>query len=105
MPLLVADQPVRLYSEAGGREQENSGYLGTLRSHLFWPQFTREFLGELRRNGVPFANAPLPCGHYSLGVSPFSYVVGYRFGRFLSSALLPATAHKAPRVDLGKIGD
>ena len=29
----------------------------------------------------------LPCGHYSLGVAPFSYVAGYRFGTFLSQAL------------------
>jgi hypothetical protein len=58
----------------------------------FSPQFTKEFLAELRRNRVPFANLPLPCGHYSLGVSPFSYVVGYRFGTFLRDSLLSATA-------------
>jgi len=30
----------------------------------------------------------LPCGHYSMGVRPFSYIVGYRFGKFLQRALL-----------------
>ena len=53
----------------------------------FWPKFTDEFLAELRRNRVSFANLPLPCGHYSLGVLPFSYVVGYRFGAFLRDGL------------------
>jgi len=58
----------------------------------FWPQYTNEFLRELRRNGVPFANLSLPCGHYSLGVSPFSYVVGYRFGKFLQAGLSAVAA-------------
>lgn len=54
----------------------------------FWPDLTNQFLGELRRNDVGYAHLPLPCGHYSLGVRPFSYAVGYRFGTFLSAALL-----------------
>lgn len=54
----------------------------------FWPELTNQFLGELRRNDVPFAHLPLPCGHYSLGVRPFSYAVGYRFGTFLAKSLL-----------------
>jgi hypothetical protein len=53
----------------------------------FWPELTDDFLGEMRRNDVPFAHMPLPCGHYSLGVLPFSYAAGYRFGTFLRTAL------------------
>jgi dienelactone hydrolase len=54
----------------------------------FWPALTNQFLSELRRNNISFAHLPLPCGHYSLGVRPFSYVVGYRFGTFLAKSLL-----------------
>ena len=53
----------------------------------FWPTLTNEFLGELDRNHVAYRHVSLPCGHYSLGVKPFSYVAGYRFGTFLRSAL------------------
>lgn len=53
----------------------------------FSPQLTKEFLAELRRNDVPFGHMNLPCGHYSLGVAPFSHAAGYRFGTFLSKAL------------------
>lgn len=53
----------------------------------FWPGFTNQLLGELRRNRVPFQNLSLPCGHYSMGSAPFKYVAGYRFGKFLSRAL------------------
>ena len=53
----------------------------------FWPEFTNEFLANIRRDGVQFENMSLPCGHYSLGVAPFKWVAGYRFGTFLSEAL------------------
>jgi dienelactone hydrolase len=53
----------------------------------FSPELTHEFLAELRRNDVRFSHLNLPCGHYSLGVAPFSHVAGYRFGTFLTKAL------------------
>jgi hypothetical protein len=37
--------------------------------------------------GIPFDSLSLPCGHYSLGVAPFKYAVGYRFGTFLFESL------------------
>ena len=53
----------------------------------FWPELSAEFLAAVRREGVPLENLSLPCGHYSLGVAPFKYAVGYRFGTFLFQAL------------------
>jgi hypothetical protein len=53
----------------------------------FWPEFTNEFLEAMRQDEVPFESLSLPCGHYSLGVAPFKYAVGYRFGTFLFQAL------------------
>jgi len=53
----------------------------------FWPQFTNEFLAMVSSDGVPFEHLALPCGHYSLGVAPFKYATGYRFGTFLSETL------------------
>jgi hypothetical protein len=50
-------------------------------------ELTQEFLTAMRREGVPFESLSLPCGHYSMGVAPFSYAVGYRFGTFLFQAL------------------
>ena len=52
---------------------------------------TRRFRRNLRRSfstavrvGTPhFKGIWLPCGHYSLGVAPFSQIAGLRFGRFL----------------------
>lgn len=53
----------------------------------FWPEFTESFLETMRRNDVELESVSLPCGHYSLGVAPFKYVAGYRFGTFLARAL------------------
>jgi hypothetical protein len=53
----------------------------------FWPEFTEELLENMRAAGVEFASLRLPCGHYSLGITPFKEVAGYRFGRFLAEAL------------------
>jgi hypothetical protein len=53
----------------------------------FWPEFTESFLATMRQNEVPFDSVALPCGHYSLGVAPFKYIVGYRFGTFLARVL------------------
>lgn len=53
----------------------------------FWPEFTESFLQTMRRNEVPFEALALPCGHYSLGVAPFKWVVGHRFGTFLAREL------------------
>ena len=49
----------------------------------FWPQFTADALDELRAQDVEFESLILPCGHYSLGKPPFSWVTGGRFGVFL----------------------
>ena len=53
----------------------------------FWPEFTEALLQELRNEQVGFESLSLPCGHYSMGVLPFSYIAGYRFGKFLQRAL------------------
>ena len=48
----------------------------------FWPEFTDALLEKFRGEKLEFESLSLPCGHYSLGVAPFSYVAGFRFGRF-----------------------
>jgi hypothetical protein len=53
----------------------------------FWWEFSSELLAELREQGIPHDPLVLPCGHYSLGEPPFSWLVGGRFGAFLMNAL------------------
>jgi dienelactone hydrolase len=53
----------------------------------FWPEYTDALLAKLRTEGVAFEGMSLPCGHYSLGVQPFSFIAGHRFGKFLQRSL------------------
>jgi len=53
----------------------------------FWPEFTNAFFNEIPRGGVEVEKLSLPCGHYSLGVAPFKWAVGFRFGTFLFQSL------------------
>jgi len=55
----------------------------------FSPELTAELLAKLRGERVEFEHLSLPCGHYSMGVWPFSNIAGYRFGKFLQHALRP----------------
>jgi Prolyl oligopeptidase family len=48
---------------------------------------TQQLVQAVRTENVPLETMYLPCGHYSLGVAPFSHIAGYRFGTFLRRAL------------------
>ncbi len=53
----------------------------------FLPDLTETLIAKLRQELIEFERLSLPCGHYSLGVTPFSQIAGYRFGKFLQRAL------------------
>lgn len=49
----------------------------------FWPDLSMQAILALREQGFDFKALNLPCGHYSLGIPPFSWATGYNFGVFL----------------------
>jgi hypothetical protein len=51
------------------------------------PELTKQMLVSLRRHGAQPRTLELPCGHYSLELSPFSYVAGYRMLTFFLESL------------------
>lgn len=53
----------------------------------FWPELSDQFIAALQHDGIRCESLHLPCGHYSLGEPPFSYIVGYRLGTFLLGSL------------------
>jgi hypothetical protein len=48
---------------------------------------SRLFVDEFRRRGIPHNLAVLPCGHYSTGVAPFSWMDAFVLIRFLRKNL------------------
>jgi hypothetical protein len=53
----------------------------------FLPEFTREMLDALREHGANPRVMELPVGHYSLELTPFSYIAGYRMFSYFLKAL------------------
>lgn len=48
---------------------------------------SRVLVDEFARRGLPHEVAVLPCGHYSTGIAPFSYLDAYALIRFLKRSL------------------
>jgi hypothetical protein len=53
----------------------------------FWPEYSAQMLGVLRQEGIEVESLQLPCGHYSLGKPPFSWLIGGRLGAFFMRTL------------------
>jgi dienelactone hydrolase len=53
----------------------------------FLPEFSRQVVENMRKRGVDHKLVVMPCGHYTLGESPFKFVVGYHICSFLKRSL------------------
>lgn len=49
----------------------------------FLPQFSREIVAKFRQHHVDAKVVVLPCGHYTVGETPFKYIDGYQIARFI----------------------
>jgi len=53
----------------------------------FPPQFSRDIVGRIGQSGADHKVVVMPCGHYTLGESPFKFVLGYQVISFLKRNL------------------
>jgi dienelactone hydrolase len=49
----------------------------------FPPELSRQVVAEFERYGLDHEVAALPCGHYSLGETPFKYIDAWRLASFM----------------------
>jgi dienelactone hydrolase len=49
----------------------------------FLPELSRDIIADIRRTGHPLDVVWLPCGHYTLGESPWKYLDGWKIVTFL----------------------
>ena len=52
----------------------------------FLPEFSAQAAGEFLRRGLDTTIKALPCGHYSLGETPYKYIDAWHISRFLAKA-------------------
>ncbi len=58
----------------------------TAYDRTFLPEFSRKIADEFRRRKLEAEIRCLPCGHYTLGESPYKYMDGYLVTRFVAGA-------------------
>ena len=58
----------------------------TAYDRTFLPEFSRKIAEEFRRRKLEAEIRCLPCGHYTLGESPYKYIDGYLVTRFVAGA-------------------
>lgn len=70
------------------RQNRRRGLLISGRYDLsFTPQLSKLLFDECDRHGVNLDRVVLPCGHYTLGRSPYKYYVGFLFVKYLRQHL------------------
>ena len=52
----------------------------------FLPEFSRQTVEEFRRHQLDFRAVELPCGHYTIGQTPYKFMDAWHIARFVSSA-------------------
>jgi len=55
----------------------------------FLPEFSRQVVEQFERYGLAHKAVALPCGHYSIGETPYKYMDGWHLASFLRKALVP----------------
>ena len=53
----------------------------------FLPQFSRDMIAKVQKHGMDHKVVVLPCGHYTLGESPFKFIDGYHICSFVKRHL------------------
>jgi hypothetical protein len=53
----------------------------------FLPEFSREMVDQMRQRNIGLKLVEIPCGHYTLGKTPFKYIDGYQICSFFLRSL------------------
>jgi pimeloyl-ACP methyl ester carboxylesterase len=52
----------------------------------FLPELSRNVVEEFERHGLDHKVVVLPCGHYTMGETPYKYMDGWQLASFLRTA-------------------
>ncbi len=66
---------------------KKSLFIYTSYDTTFLPELSRQTIQEVRRRRIDAKIVELPCGHYTLGETPFKYIDGYQICSFLKRHL------------------
>jgi dienelactone hydrolase len=75
------------YMDRFAASPKKSFFLYATYDTTFPVRFSKDIVEQIRRRGVHHKLVVMPCGHYTLGESPFKFAVGYHIGNFLKRNL------------------
>jgi len=52
----------------------------------FLPEFSRQVVDMFENSNIDYKSIAMPCGHYTLGETPYKYVAGWNLGHFIYKA-------------------
>ncbi len=67
----------------------------------FPPEFSQQVVTEFERYGLDHKVAVLPCGHYSLGETPYKYIDAWHLASFMGKAFKTRSHRSAISVEIG----
>lgn len=67
--------------------KKKSFFLYATYDTTFLPEFSRQVIDHLEARGLDHKKVVMPCGHYTLGESPFKFIAGYQICSFLKKNL------------------
>lgn len=78
----MAISPVN-YMDRFARHTKKSKFIYTTYDTTFLPEFSEQTISRIREHGIDHEVVVLPCGHYTMGESPFKFLDGYHICSFL----------------------
>jgi dienelactone hydrolase len=82
----MAISPIN-YMEKFASRKHKSLFIYTAYDTTFLPEFSKQIIAKVREYGVDHKVVVLPCGHYTLGETPFKFIDGYHICTFLKRNL------------------
>jgi len=82
----MAVSPVS-YMEKFAAKKQKSLFIYTAYDTTFPPELSRDIVAKMREHSVDHKVVVLPCGHYTLGETPFKFIDGYHICSYLKRHL------------------
>jgi dienelactone hydrolase len=75
------------YLEKFAARKSKSLFIYSAFDTTFLPKFSKEIVGKMKELGVDHKVVVMPCGHYTLGETPFKFIDGYHICSYLKKNL------------------
>lgn len=82
-----AISPMNYLRHYAAHSHKKNLFIYTQYDTTFLPEFSRQIVGAIADHGIAHKVVALPCGHYTMGESPFKFMDGYQIINFLKRNL------------------